>query len=512
MNKEEAMKILKDFHDKSALFSVRTALDTIFPELCESEDEKIRKEIISFIQDHIDEINLQVSGDYDTRDKEDIALQEWCKKAIAWLEKQKEYESTDFEYVLDRTDCGDLTSALDKYSEEAIINMCHAWYDKGIELERKSWLEKQCYTKKDVDDAYLKGICYTKHELEKQGEQESADKHEPKFNVGDWITNGDYTWKVIKVEQFDYILQSQDGNIVDDTISHVDEQFHSFTIKDAKDGDVLIDKSGSREGLFIFKETKPSDIKTDVLNNPLTVLGYCGIGGAGFTKGSGWGDTANCTYYPATKEQRDQLEKAMANAGYTFNFEKKELKKIKQKPQRMVSAEAKEALYDKPTDEEMKELLRTEYEKGRADTIAEMEKDWSEEDDVMINKLLAVVKLYYDRSGDDLDKQSCISFLKSLKDKVQPQPKQEWSEEDEIARKALINLVEMYYGGCIDKTEKKRLLNLLKSLRPQNTWKPSEEQMSTLNLIISDYYHACTKECDKKAIVLKSILEQLKQL
>ena len=31
---------------------------------------------------------------------------------------------------------------------------------------------------------------------------------------------------------------------------------------------------------------------------------------------------------PATKEQRDTLEKAMTDAGYTFDFEKKELKKI----------------------------------------------------------------------------------------------------------------------------------------------------------------------------------------
>ena len=31
--------------------------------------------------------------------------------------------------------------------------------------------------------------------------------------------------------------------------------------------------------------------------------------------------------YPATKEQRDTLIKAMADAGYTFDFEKKELKK-----------------------------------------------------------------------------------------------------------------------------------------------------------------------------------------
>jgi len=35
------------------------------------------------------------------------------------------------------------------------------------------WIEKQgqAFTKKDVDDAYLKGICDAKHELEKQGEK-----------------------------------------------------------------------------------------------------------------------------------------------------------------------------------------------------------------------------------------------------------------------------------------------------------------------------------------------------
>jgi len=44
-------------------------------------------------------------------------------------------------------------------------------------LEWIAWLEKQgeTFTKKDVDDAYLKGICDAKHELEKQGEQKPAD-------------------------------------------------------------------------------------------------------------------------------------------------------------------------------------------------------------------------------------------------------------------------------------------------------------------------------------------------
>jgi hypothetical protein len=150
------------------------------------------------------------------------------------------------------------------------------------------------------------------------------------FKKGDWIVFNGLTLYIKEVVKGYYRTISR-GGIPNSYDWNIDNIARLWTIQDAKDGDVLIDKSNNRESPFIFKKTKHSDIKTDCLN-PLTVLGYCGIGGAGFTKSEGWGDTANCTYYPATKEQRDTLEKAMAAAGYTFDFEKKELKKIEQKP------------------------------------------------------------------------------------------------------------------------------------------------------------------------------------
>ena len=108
-------------------------------------------------------------------------------------------------------------------------------YDKYI----LAWLEKQgtSYTKRDVDDAYLKGVRDTKNEIEKQyeanyqtrkdiatfifnyrgdikdrakwmdylgikvsfvgeqGEQKNADKVEPKFKVGDWIIRSAESFK-----------------------------------------------------------------------------------------------------------------------------------------------------------------------------------------------------------------------------------------------------------------------------------------------------------------------------
>ena len=159
-------------------------------------------------------------------------------------------------------------------------------------------------------------------------------KHDdkPKFHEGDWVV-----WDNKITCHIDNIYQGKDSlmYLITDThnmvrgysVKSFDNNTRLWTISDAKDGDILVDKSGGRECPFIFKGTKPSDIKTDMLQ-PLTALGYCGIGGAGFTKSSGWGDTVNCTYYPATKEQRNTLMKAITDAGYTFDFNKKELKKI----------------------------------------------------------------------------------------------------------------------------------------------------------------------------------------
>ena len=112
-------------------------------------------------------------------------------------------------------------------------------------------------------------------------------------------------------------------------------------------------------------------------------------------------------------------------------------KQDEKKPQRMVSAEAKEALYDKPTDEEMKELLRTEYEKGKADTLSEMKSSWSEEDECNLKCWIA--KANYDLQRGNIGRNhELIDWLKSLKDRVQPQPKHKWSIEDERAI-AIIN-------------------------------------------------------------------------
>lgn len=74
MDKAEAIKILKDFHDESAIFSVRTALETLHPELAESEDEKVRKTLIRVLNENVGN-GIEKYG---------AKLED----ALAWLEKQ----------------------------------------------------------------------------------------------------------------------------------------------------------------------------------------------------------------------------------------------------------------------------------------------------------------------------------------------------------------------------------------------------------------------------------------
>ena len=75
MEKETALKILRERHAK-ALFSERTALETLIPELKESEDERIRKEIISIVKSYRDSCITEGNHRFDN--------------CIAWLEKQGE--------------------------------------------------------------------------------------------------------------------------------------------------------------------------------------------------------------------------------------------------------------------------------------------------------------------------------------------------------------------------------------------------------------------------------------
>ena len=176
---------------------------------------------------------------------------------------------------------------------------------------RKDYQPKGDYTIRDMIDWVVK-----------QGELASADKEESKFHYGDWITHNtaNFVFKIIHVGFNGYEVVNREN--YKKTISFDNEDnYRLWTIQDAKDGDVLYSIDSKQP--FIYKE-RPQFSQA---------RGYCCINK--FGEFAIW-NTSKCVictdkYIPATKEQRDLLFQKMKEAGYEWEAEKKELKKIEPK-------------------------------------------------------------------------------------------------------------------------------------------------------------------------------------
>jgi len=178
-----------------------------------------------------------------------------------------------------------------------------------------AWLEKQGHQEKPQVYKTEDGEVIT------YSEDEGYKVVEPKFKVGDWIVSGYNSVAYIEsISETKYNLQCKDGSHEKLSVDYINRCWHLWTIQDAKDGDVLSDGTT----IFIFK---------DLLSDG-SVMSYCD-----YDTYSGESDAfcplsmnLMCSKItPAAKEQRDILFEGMADAGYTFDFEKKELKKIEPK-------------------------------------------------------------------------------------------------------------------------------------------------------------------------------------
>lgn len=146
----------------------------------------------------------------------------------------------------------------------------------------------------------------------------TVDKVEPNFNVGDWIIrNNKYTGIPVKVIEFNgYYSCELNGEVVNLTRNDVHNNFHLWTIQDAKDGDVL---AFDNDTIVIFKD----------LYNSTSFHSYCHIedGIFDFNKDElpDWWNGEG--FKPATKEQSDILFQKIKEAGYEWDADKTELRK-----------------------------------------------------------------------------------------------------------------------------------------------------------------------------------------
>lgn len=374
---EKAKEILEMTSDKSAIY-------TIFSELEESEDEKVRKEIITYLK-----------SDLSHKTYGDKSIESW----ISWLEKQKDciklsnsaytsnrdviefankYSHTVWEKLMDKfkkienysIGCNDVSDIV----LNAIINT-YNWLKKQSEKKHKfnigdiisngqavfrvdnitkNCIGQDCYFLVNVEDE-KKGLRYliltdsqgnhshfgeitwlceqVDKSFEKQGEQKPTNKLKPKFNIGDWITNGIDVDKIIGIDLEDENYLFENSRKSD--ISLVDSNSHRWTIKDVKNGDILaVEPIDNYQYPFvaIYKERG-----LDFFNS------HCFIGFYGnFYEGEEGHAIENI--HPATKEQCLLLFQKMHEAGYEWDDEKKELKKIK----------VNEAMYD---DDKLREAI-----------------------------------------------------------------------------------------------------------------------------------------------------------
>lgn len=339
---------------------------------------------------------------------------------------------------------------------------------------------------------FLSLIPYNKEEcvawLEKQGVKNFTDRVEPKFYEGDWVfiedvkgyKNGPFQIKA--VDSFGYSFDEYH------TIPFMYEELLSkWTIQDAKEGDVLSYVT-DEEDLWIMiywslYEPYEGHVHYHALlvNNNFSDKGTCCISI----------DNLN----PATKEQRDLLFQKMKEAGYKWDADKRELKKIVV-PIFHIGDRVKYKGH--ACDGVITEITNTDYICGNAklpistqDNIELIEQKSAEcpqetnpnggivcEDFREGDGYYKVNLAYLSKSQVELIENLVASWQNPTNSTVK------WSEEDENTRKKIIKFLkeQNYFDGKVNEFKEpyKKEYDWLKSLRPQSQWKPSDEQMKAL--------------------------------
>ena len=287
--------------------------------------------------------------------------------------------------------------------------------------------------------------------LEKQGER-PINKVEPKFKDGDWIVYKDTVWKVCNISLLNYYeLLKINNEVSTRLIEDVDSNAHLWTIQDAKDGDVLAVEP--IEGYYLPFIAIYKEGGFDFFNS------HCFIGFDGIFYNGDTGHSID-NIHPATKEQCDLLFQKMKEAGYEWDAEKKELKKI----------EHPECSKDNLSDFESYLCLM--FQKFRTKGIC--------------------------TNGEIVD--FVEEHVQKLKDTLCPT----WSEEDKAILEKCIGAVK---ASCYSPSFKLEAENWLKSLGPKKQWKPSDKQMKVLSTVIN-----LNNICASEKAELRKLFEQLKQL
>ena len=357
-------------------------VSTIFPELKESEDdEKIRNRILLSLEKDL--MATKNSG-CSTKDLE---------QCIAWLEKQGDQKTDKYEGYCEG--CNN-------------VKGCVTCVDGDQWAHYKEVEQKPAVTDFNAKDWYVSKVDGKIHDMT----YNPTDKVEPKFKIGDYIVSDYCMGRVVEITSDAYLLDIGQG-----IPFSCEDKVHLWTIADANEGNILAGKIDGDNYILIFKTIKDGWIETYghyynavdrfCVPSQLFCISYQG------------------TFTPATKEQRNTLMKAMTDAGYTFDFEKKELKKIEDEieiPFGAKDSELQEETYYIP------KSFHAEIDDDKV-VIKKGEKsaEWSEEDDYNLQCMIAKVTSDIQKGNVDRNNE-LIDWLKSLKDRITWKPSKEQME------------------------------------------------------------------------------------
>lgn len=529
---DEAIEKAKDYYHlgdskhKMAI-DAKAVMEYIFPELAESEDEKIRKAIIGFLKEE------EAKADITSKRSKTLC------KYIAWLEKQGEQKSecskennmfsVEQAKVLDKHIDDMINQKQDEPKADCPRNHQDVNHPNGC-IVMEDFNGGEGFYKVNLDYLNKKQV----EEIEEMvmvwnkeiSTQKPADKVEPKFYKGEWLCENEpnnyarfiQILETVNVQGKERYRISRDIHNDEDIVEFdfVEKYYHKFDIQDAKEGDVL-------------KEDSCTFIIQKLGDNGTAAKTYCTLYDDGdFDDGSILYFDVDSTK-PATKEQRDLLFHKMEEAGYIWDADKKKLVKdeIMIKAGRNYRC-TKTHIYagldwlegTKYYADEDYSLVNNGctcfcpkyskyehnnlFEEVECDSCIEKQCEhnpaWSEEDEKILN---LIIQDYEAASKSFCGHKGKLDWLKSFKERVQPQQKQEWSEDESMWAEISDLLWEGYKqsGSKFSWNDIRNWVNpKLKSLRPQNRWKPSEEQMKQLH-----------KYCiDNKP--LNDLYEQLKAL
>jgi len=370
----------------------------------------------------------------------------------------------------------------------------HVWDLENIFPELKESEDERI--RKEIIQSIKDNMCVIHKEkclawLEKQGENKLANKVEPKFKNGQWIVWQNKCYKV-NYNGCGYELIDQNGLSTSLEYVTVDENAHLWTIQDAKDGDVLY--SHCCKLLWIYKDGNSCYIGNNLNYNENCVVVNSSICIPNDVtpatkeqrdllfqkiKESGYEWNVEKKELNKIEKQGEQKPTPKFKIGDTIH-------KIGENTVFPMTIEKIEDGYYVCNNSHS--FVNIEFQDYYE--LVEQKPSWSKEDSKNLNSVKWIIensdnlnKIFETIDSPDYIKKYFIDWLKSLKDRVQPKSKQEWSEEDEDVINHLIAIcagAKRYrqFAGCLQ-DDITKYQTWLKSIKP-NHWKPSEEQMKAL--------------------------------